>query len=935
MSAEKIEKEIRLSPEQQAVVDSWGQGMAIQAGAGAGKTSTLVVKCAELLRKNPEAKIAAVSFTERSANDLRLKLSDHFSLDAHWVTTIHGLCGKIIRDFPRESGFTGEETMLSESDSTLLWDRAIDLLWSDTLPDEIGIPLDRLLDRETRDSFIELLYRVRELELFGVLDRFSSTLTTSDSVLAHQDLIAISHFVLERYRRLKERSGGLDFSDLERGATRALKYANVRKEFHKRFDLVMVDEFQDTNLLQAELIRAFTRPDRSNLVIVGDPKQSIYRFRDADVTVFEAFCREMPMRLSLTWNFRSRQPIIEFANRVCAPLFEASELVYEPLVAQRLQNETEIFQNVERFEAESPEALGAWIREEVRRGIPLEKMALLLRKVRGNERWLQALTAQGIPLAMGSGGLFWEDPRVREMVGFLKGWVDPANTLSWLSFLRAPWVGISDDVLDEWALKQAECTLRDSFLASDSLLASKLSLLLSKADLRPAALLLSLLVSDEIENEIGTQLLGLWHRAEELSSRGLSFVRVVDEFARAVKEKRREKDVIPPKNLGQLLVLTVHGSKGLEFEHVILLDFSAKPARARPAPLLFWDRERGAFLGERDEFGDRAKDSDLEKEWRGIEREKDLAESKRLFYVALTRAQERLILVTEKEELVERKTPASKKEPISPLLQDHWRAWLGDFEKIAFVKHEKTLDSVATQVIKVSEVVEVAEAAMPSSLKWIRGATEVTSGFKRARHSVTEWNQMDSEENIVELKELFQRQKEGADPKCELERMKTGTLVHKALELGELEVLREQSVPVAVDALMEWYQSQEHAIETYRELPFEIPVDGEVLVGAMDRVDEREDGFHLFDYKITQSLQVFRDLADAQSWIQKYRTQLILYTWALEKLEPRAIDRVHTQLVRITCDRVETWPVDVLASHADRDAYARKLAAQARENLRG
>src|SRR6185437_10890550 len=78
-----------LSPEQRAVVESWGEGMAVLAGAGSGKTTTLVVKCAELLRKSPGARFAAVSFTERSAGDLREKLSAALgSLNGHGVMTI-------------------------------------------------------------------------------------------------------------------------------------------------------------------------------------------------------------------------------------------------------------------------------------------------------------------------------------------------------------------------------------------------------------------------------------------------------------------------------------------------------------------------------------------------------------------------------------------------------------------------------------------------------------------------------------------------------------------------------------------------------------------------------------------------------------------------------------------------------------------------------
>ena len=100
----------------------------------------------------------------------------------------------------------------------------------------------------------------------------------------------------------------------------------MRSSYHRKFDFIVVDEFQDTNAVQARIIRGFTRPDLSNLCVVGDPKQSIYGFREADVTVFNAFRESIAEKKSLTWNYRSRPGIIEFANRVGEAAFPASNM---------------------------------------------------------------------------------------------------------------------------------------------------------------------------------------------------------------------------------------------------------------------------------------------------------------------------------------------------------------------------------------------------------------------------------------------------------------------------------------------------------------------------------------------------------------------------------------------------------------------------------
>jgi DNA helicase-2/ATP-dependent DNA helicase PcrA len=313
-----------LSPEQQRVVSEWGKGLAVMAGAGSGKTTTLVIKCAELLKKNPEAQFAAVSFTEKSASDLRAKLTQRLSVEGksanesevlkgHCVTTIHGLCASVLREFPREAGFDGEESMLSEGESQRFWERAIEQLWADQTPLEVEQALEKLLNRESRSTLTDLLRRTRDLYAVGVLDSLRDNGDEASVALA-----VLSEFVVERYDRLKRRRGALDFNDLERGADRALEHAHVRAAFQKRFQLVLVDEFQDTNPLQAKIILRFVKPDFSNLCVVGDPKQSIYRFRDADVSVFEEFCAKLPIKISLTWNFRSRPGILNLRTRFVA-----------------------------------------------------------------------------------------------------------------------------------------------------------------------------------------------------------------------------------------------------------------------------------------------------------------------------------------------------------------------------------------------------------------------------------------------------------------------------------------------------------------------------------------------------------------------------------------------------------------------------------------
>jgi ATP-dependent helicase/nuclease subunit A len=928
-----------LSPEQQRVVSEWGRGLAVMAGAGSGKTTTLVIKCAELLKKNPEAQFAAVSFTEKSANDLRAKLTERLSVEGkiggeaevlkgHWVTTIHGLCGSVLREFPREAGFDGEESMLSEGEAQRLWERAIEQLWADETPEPVETALEKLLNRENRSTLTDLLRRTRDLYAIGILD------SLRDNDDASRALAVLSEFVVERYDRLKRRRGALDFNDLERGADRALEHAHVRQAFQKRFQLVLVDEFQDTNPLQAKIILRFVKPNFSNLCVVGDPKQSIYRFRDADVSVFEEFCERLPLKLSLTWNFRSRPGIIEFTNGVCARAFAASKTMpmrYEALTSKRPVSEK--FSPVNRLDVKGPHDLALWIQAEVKKGVPLEDMALLLRKIRGNEKWLRALTSAGIQIAVGSGGLFWEDPRVRELVSFLKWWAYPENTYSAAVFFRAPWVGVPDLELDQWFGKKVQDP-REYFFSEKHLnaattsgaLARELSLFRGKI-VRPSELLLKLLVTSEIEDEIGAQLLGLWHRVEEFSSTGLAFHEVVTEISRAVEESRREREVAPPRNEGLLPVLTFHGAKGLEFKHVILIDFGQK-TRAHNAPLLYWDRHEGAYLAAKDEMGERVKDP-VEEEWKKREREKDLAESKRIFYVALTRAEERLILVC--PEIFDRKGEPVTFDPEEVYSQDFWRGWVECGPKI--------------ESLKIPEKVVSSQIALPLSTRpdFYRLDPKLYIP-KRPRHSVTEWNLLSRCPRAYEWTYVRPRfsqqgsagalaQKQTAPSVSDesgISQRELGTRVHACLETSDFEGLRALQLEAGEDRfqaekVIDWAENSPLMKgKAWSELAFEIPVSGEILVGSMDRVvQEGEGAFQVVDFKVTRKAKSSDELLDA------YQTQMELYVWALAEITKTP--NVKSLLVNFSESGVEEVSVNAL-SGSDR---ARKLASSAAKIVEG
>jgi len=491
-------------------------------------------------------------------------------------------------------------------------------------------------------------------------------------------------------------------------------------------------------------------------------------------------------------------------------------------------------------------------------------------------------------------------------------------------------VGMEDRILDEWVREDA--TWQEPFFRSDHPLARALAPYRAAAGkVRPGELLLALLISPEIENELGAPLLGLWHRVEDLSFRGADFHSVVSELVSALQENRREREVPPPRNLGQLSVLTLHGAKGLEFPHVILVDFQEKPKTA-DTPLLFWDREQGAFLGGRDEEGDRTHNSDpLEGTWKAKEHAKNVAESMRVLYVALTRARERLIVV-----LPRLSKPLDEKAMAKPYGKDHWRAWIEHSGASANVASgvadsggaagQKYFNGVTSGVPSADVPVEIVRSAWAGSVRQVR-----------PRHSVTELNLLSRCPRAYEWTHIRPVSIPAVDEPESLEgdegrrsafsQRELGTKVHAALELFEgsasrgVEELRRIEGEAGesrfrADALIAWAgRSPEMkpadpgcGREVWRELSFEVPISGEILVGSIDRlVRESVDGvsrFTLVDFKITTARKSPRSL------LENYQTQLELYAAALGALEPQTkIQQMNALLVNISPGHVEAVPV--------------------------
>ncbi len=917
-----------MNEQQLEIISSFGVGQAVIAGAGCGKTTTLVAKCIALLKERPKARFCAVSFTEKSVRDLKESLKKGFQKEGfdslylqemgrhHWIKTIHGLCLSIIQEFPLESGLLGGERIILQDEADRLWERSLYLLWTRNENKEISLAVDRLLHRYSRGMLESNFKQLRSLISFGVSSFMEKAIIDREEM---KDLWLVFQSVFDRFQQWKMKAGALDFNDLERFARVALEHESVQKHYHERFDLVLVDEFQDTNPIQGEILEKLVKPGYLNLCIVGDPKQSIYRFRDADVSVFQDLTLKLGKKHLLDTNYRSVPEIIHFVNQVCAPVFENAQLDYEPLQAGRDSNPL-ISDRVIKLQIEDERSLAQYLKEQQNSGIDLSEYVILVRSVRKDktQRYLNALDTMQIPYLLGSGGRFYADPRVRELVAFLKGWCSPNHTLSQATALRSPWIKVSDPELLEWkddfygsffqkSTHPIAIALKDSYL--------------SRIPLRPGEVLEKIWDSLEVGSEMELPIASLWQKVEEFSSRGSRFEEVVQELVKAIDGDKIEKEIPTPAEKGMLRIMTIHASKGLQFPRVILLDFEGEYRMPTGSNDLIWNRKKGIHLYVRDEAGVRDPDNVENQNWAEMEKRAAVAESKRLFYVAITRAQEQLILGWKKDVKV-------SKTKIPSLAADDWRTWVDHSVGLSLPVLEVLISVDQNAVMSLIENNVVSEPIQNSKLI-------LDSKSYRPRHSASEWMILNQcklryqrkffSPEWEEEKQVFTDPSLNEEAPTDVEKLgekvaEKGLRVHKHLENEDWDQLIEefatpligQKVVSDLNHLLQSQESQDWKI--FREIAFEVPftdtgTGDEAFVGMMDRleVNQKEGIIRVLDYKWTLAEKSPEEMRE------HYQLQLELYSWAAIQLcggdfEVRSLE---TKLIHFTHQGVKVIDVQI------------------------
>jgi ATP-dependent exoDNAse (exonuclease V) beta subunit len=479
------------------------------------------------------------------------------------------------------------------------------------------------------------------------------------------------------YRLLKRARGALDFDDLELEALALLRSdRSLCEAWAERFELVMVDEFQDVNPRQAALLELL---ERDNLLVVGDPFQSIYGFRHADPGLLEARRGTLAARgatATLEQNFRSHPDLISAVNLAFGQRFGEH---YTPLRAARPDDG----QTAPRLELLVTDTAGwgaagggpGWRRAEAQ--LVGERLAellgsgqadaattvVLLRAATSMATYERALAERGVAtLAVGGG--FWSGLEVQDLLGYLRALANPLDTVALYTLLGSPLVGLSTDALaligiaaerlerdPWWTIRseppaELEAGERERLLAfaerfaAERLLAPRLGVdvLLSRA-LEASGYEDRLLSYPGGPRRLANvrKLVRIARRFEAAEGRDLRGL--VDHLRRVSQAVPREPDA-PTEADGALRLMTIHAAKGLEADVVCVADLGRAYSNGSP-PLLVSGERLGFCVPQPDGANLPALHYEaLLAERRGAER----AEEDRILYVAMTRARERLLL---------------------------------------------------------------------------------------------------------------------------------------------------------------------------------------------------------------------------------------------------------------------------------------------------
>ncbi len=414
------------APQREAVTTTEGP-LLVLAGAGSGKTRVIIHRLAYLMqkRKVPATSILAVTFTNKAASEMRERAVKLAGLAARKVTlcTFHAFGAEVMREHASKLGFPKKFAIADMGDQVSIIKRAM---------------RERNVDDRAFDA----------RKVLSIISRAKNSRTEPQPKPEGQgdDYDLVAHLVFPLYQLALKAQGAVDFDDLLLLPARLFaEFPQVKKQYTDRFRYLMVDEYQDTNAAQLELLVHLSGKDK-NVCVVGDDDQCIYSWRGAEVRNILDFERHFPgaKEVRLEQNYRSTSVILDAANAVIAknPARKDKRMWTETLGGAAIQSVVAPDENEEaRFVAFQ-------IKKAVGLGTPPEDIAVLYR-TNGQSRPIEeALREVGVYYEVIGGQEFFDKREVKDVIAYFKVLANPLDQISLLRIVNVPARGIGDVTLE-------------------------------------------------------------------------------------------------------------------------------------------------------------------------------------------------------------------------------------------------------------------------------------------------------------------------------------------------------------------------------------------------------------------------------------------------------------------------------------------------------
>ena len=648
-----------LNPEQlRAVLQTEGPVL-ILAGAGSGKTKTLTHRIAYLIyeKKVPAGSILAVTFTNKAAEEMRERIGKLFSegettghrspVLPQYIGTFHNICCRILRREIEVLGYEKRFNILDSQDQESIVKKSMK---------DLDINPDQMKPRAIMDAISRAKNAFIDAEQF-----------TLEAGSYYEEIIAK---VYTKYQETLRAQNGLDFDDLIMLTVKLFQdYPSVLEKYQKIFRYVMVDEYQDTNYPQYLLVHLLAK-QHHNLFVIGDDYQSIYGWRQADIRNILNFEKDYPKAavITLDRNYRSTQIILDAATGIIEKNIHQR---HKKLWTDIAKGELITLVPTEDEEAEARYVAETIAREQAN-GRPFNHFAVLYRTNAQSRILEEMFLRHSIAYRIVGGLKFYQRKEIKDVIAYVRLLENPRDTLALERIINEPTRGLGKATLDKWIqfaklhqlnlfdagykLTSQDSGLREPKIKSIRDFVDIFLRLRSEMDARTDLRFPELLNTIVHKSGYWDSLLDGTTEGETRQENVRELLSVAEKYTdmsldealhRFLEEVALSSDTDELKNEGDVVnVMTIHSSKGLEFPHVFILGL-----------------EEGIFPHSRSHLSPA-----------------EMEEERRLMYVGLTRAKEKVHLLFAEQRMLYGATQAN---PPSRFLQEIPEHLVEEAERVA------------------------------------------------------------------------------------------------------------------------------------------------------------------------------------------------------------------------------------------------------------